>query len=177
MRESAAELEALQALLDWSHAGATGHLRAIITPDRGLAASEIAGLLSGMRVLSLATVTARAEPRISAVDGHFLHGRWVFTTDGSAAKARHLRERPVVSAAYIEGEEWAVFAHGRVDFLDDGHPDRQEVLEHLIAHYGSNPMDWGDAIVLCRVDASWMVGYAGQRDELLRSRGVAPAPR
>ncbi|MGI8697816.1 MAG: pyridoxamine 5'-phosphate oxidase family protein [Mycobacteriales bacterium] len=50
--------------------------------------------LQGMRTLSVATVTARGEPRISAVDGHLLHAKFVFTTAGSAAKARQLRARP-----------------------------------------------------------------------------------
>ncbi len=127
-----------------------------------------------MRVLAVATTTAEGEPRISAVDGHFLHGRWVFTTSGSAAKVRHLRARPAVSAACVEGEEVAIFTHGRVEFLESGHEDFDEIAGHLTTHYGSSPFSWGESIVLCRVDPTWMVGYAFQRAQVLEARGVEP---
>ena len=74
MYETDEEVAALQALLDRSHAGSTDHLKAIIHDDRMLRATDLVSLLTGMKVLSLATVTAAGEPRISAVDGHFLHG-------------------------------------------------------------------------------------------------------
>ena len=81
MLETTDEIDALQALLDASHARATGHLRGIIDDDRTLTAEQLVALLTGMKVLSVATVTARGEPRISALDGHFLHGTWTFSTE------------------------------------------------------------------------------------------------
>lgn len=169
MRETADELRLLQELLDTSRAQASEHLRSIIGDDRALRAREIAELMSGMRVLSLATVTARGEPRISAVDGHFLHGRWTMSTDPSSAKGRHMLARPSVSVACIEGEDLAVFTHGQVEVLAAGHPDRDEVLEHWIAHYGADALPWED-IMLMRVRPTWMVGYAYRRTELLGAR-------
>jgi hypothetical protein len=112
-------------------------------------------------------VTATGEPRISAVDGHFLHGRWVFTTSGSAAKARHLRARPAISVAYVDGERLGVFTHGEVEFLDEGHPERKPIDEYLTRHYGSSPTSWADDIVFCRVQPGWMVGYAFDRAAVL----------
>ena len=112
MLETEAELNALQELLSRSRSGATEHLRGIIDDQRALSARDIAGLMQNMKVLSLATVTARGEPRISAVDGHFLHGTWTWSTDGPSAKARQLAARPAVSVAHIDNEELAVFAHG-----------------------------------------------------------------
>jgi hypothetical protein len=94
MLETAGEIVALQQLLDSSRASSTGHLRGIINDDHVLDARDLVAVLTGMRVLSVATVTARGEPRISAVDGHFLHATWTFSTDGSAAKARHMRPGP-----------------------------------------------------------------------------------
>ena len=120
-------------LLDASLAGATEHLRAIVTPARTLDAQELCDLLTGMRTLAVSTVTATGEPRVSGVDGHFLHGRWVFTTSGTAAKARHLRARPAVSAAHLVGDDLGVFCHGRARVptargprlgADRGPPDR-----------------------------------------------------
>src|SRR4051794_20704206 len=123
MRETDAELDGLQKLLDSSHAAATAHLRGIIRGSHTLTARDVVDQLTGMRVISVATVTARGEPRISALDGHFLHGTWTFSTDGGAAKARHLSRRPQVSAAYVDGERMAVFAHGRAELLDPAEPD------------------------------------------------------
>jgi general stress protein 26 len=168
--ETPDELARLQTLLDASHARSTEHLRGIIHGDRTLDAAQIAALLTGMKVISVATVTATGEPRISAVDGHFLHGTWTFSTSRTAAKARHLAARPAVSVAHVDGEAMAVFSHGRV--VELAGDELAAVDEHWTAHYGSSPMTWGD-VVMWRLEPSWMVGYAFRRDELLAERGLA----
>src|SRR5947208_10038095 len=114
MLETTEELARLQSLLDASHARASEHLREIISDRRTLSATQIAGLLTGMKVITAATVTAHGEPRISAMDGHFLHGTWTFSTSRTSAKARHLASRPAVSVAHVDGEALAVFSHGHV---------------------------------------------------------------
>ncbi|MGO4661862.1 pyridoxamine 5'-phosphate oxidase family protein [Terrabacter sp. 2TAF16] len=171
MLETPDETAALQALLDASHAKASGHLRSIIDDDRTLTAEQLVALLTGMKVLSVATVTAAGEPRISALDGHFLHGTWTFGTSGTSAKAKHLAARPAVSVAHVDGEELALFSHGRAELIEPG-PDRDEVDAHWTAHYGSSPYSWGDDIRMYRLRMTWAVAYAFKRDELLRSRGV-----
>jgi general stress protein 26 len=169
MLETTDDLAALQTLLDTSHAGATEHLRGIINDDRTLTAGQVAALLTGMKVISVATVTAGGEPRISAMDGHFLHGTWTFSTSRSAAKARHLAVRPGVSVAHVDGEALAVFSHGRaVEIQGD---ELTRVDEHWTAHYGSSPLSWGD-VVMYRLEPTWMVGYAWKRDDLLAERGI-----
>lgn len=172
MLETDDEMAALQRLLDVSHAASTEHLREIIDDDRTLTARDLVALLTGMKVLSVATVTAQGEPRISALDGHFLHASWTFSTSGAAAKARHMRARPAVSVAHIDGEEMAVFSHGRVERMDPGDPDWAETLGHWSAHYGGSPLEWADEICLYRYRAHWMVGYAWKRAELLAKRGI-----
>ena len=171
MYETPDEIAALQSLLDSSHARATGHLRGIITDERSLTAEQLVALLTGMKVLSVATVTASGEPRISALDGHFLHGTWTFGTDGSSAKARHLEKRPAVSVAHIDGEELALFSHGYADLMRPGSL-RDEVDAHWTAHYGSSPWSWGDDVRMYRLRMTWAVAYAAEPDELLKKRGV-----
>ena len=171
MLETSEETAALQSLLDASIARATGHLRAIITDERTLTAQQLVALLTGMKVLSVATVTAAGEPRISALDGHFLHGTWTFSTSGTSAKARHLAARPAVSVAHVDGEDLALFTHGYADLMQPG-PERDEVEAHWTAHYGSSPWSWGDDIRMYRLRMTWAVAYAFERDELLRARGV-----
>jgi hypothetical protein len=171
MYETPEEIAALQQLLDRSVAGATEHLRSIITSDKALTAQQTVAVLTGMNTLTVATVTARGEPRIGAVDGHFLHGRFVFTTAGGAAKVRHLHARPAVSAAHVVGDDLGVFVHGRAEFLDVDHPDFAAIEAHLIRHYGSSPSSWGDEIAYLRVLPQWMAAYSSQPDKLLPASG------
>lgn len=173
MLETPEEIAGLQALLDASHASATQHLRGIINDDRMLTAWDIVAVLTGMKVLSVATVTAAGEPRISALDGHFLHGTWTFSTDATAAKARHLRARPQVSVAHIDNEELAVFAHGRVEEMRDTDPDWAPTIGHWTAHYGSSPLSWGAEIRMYRFRPHWMVGYAADRAGLRDRLGLS----
>ena len=177
MHETDDEVEALQRLLDASYGRATEHLRGIISAERRLSARDLVALLTGMKVLSLATVTVAGEPRISAVDGHFLHGTWSFSTSGTAAKARHMRARPQVSVAHVDNEEMAVFSHGTVEEIAIGDPDYDETLAHWTAHYGSSPLSWGEEVRIYRYHPTWMVGYAWRRDELLAERGLTGADR
>ncbi len=167
MLETADEVEALQQLLDASHAASTQYLRSIVDDQHVLDAGELVTLLTGMKVLSLATVTARGEPRISAVDGHFLHGTWSFGTSATAAKARHLQARPAVSVAHIDGERLGVFSHGHAEAMRPGDADWDETLGHWTAYYGSSPLTWADEVRLYRYRPTWMVGYAADRDALL----------
>jgi general stress protein 26 len=169
MFETPAELDRLQSLLDASHSHATEHLRGIINDDRTLSARNIADLLTGMKVISAATVTAGGEPRISAMDGHFLHGTWTFSTSRTAAKARHLARRPAVSIAHVDGEALAVFSHGQV--VELAGDELATVDAHWTSHYGSSPLSWGD-VVMWRLEPAWMVGYAFRRADLLAERGV-----
>jgi general stress protein 26 len=171
MLETPDDLVRLQTLLDASHARSTEHLRDIIRDERTLTALQIAALLTGMRVISAATVTAHGEPRISAMDGHFLHGTWTFSSSRTSAKAHHLADRPAVSVAHVDGEAMAVFSHGRAVELSGD--ELAAVDAHWTAHYGSSPMSWGD-VVMWRLDPTWMVGYAWKRDELLAARGITP---
>jgi general stress protein 26 len=169
MLETADDLARLQALLDDSHARSTDHLRGIIHGDRTLSAPQVAGLLTGMKVITVATVTAGGEPRISAVDGHFLHGTWTFSTSRTSAKARHLARRPGVSVAHVDGEALAVFSHGRV--VELAGEELAKTDRHWTSHYGSSPLSWGE-VVMWRLEPSWMVGYAFRREQLLAERGV-----
>lgn len=172
MKESQAEIVQLQALLDASLSRSTEHLRSIIRPgERTLNASQLVRVLIGMCTLAIATVTAAGEPRISGIDGHFLHGHWIFGTAVGAAKARHLAARPGVSVAHLRGEELGVFTHGQVEELhpagDSPSPDWPEVLHHLSDHYGGSPLDWGDDVVYYRLRPTWMVAYAAEPEKVL----------
>lgn len=163
MLETPDEIAALQALLDSSLAGSTGHLRSIVT-ERTMTAQQLTGVLTGMCTLALSTVTAHGEPRVSGVDGHFLHGTWYFGTARSAAKARHLAARPAASAAHMRGEDLGVFTHGTVRTMnpEDGEPAEEwpGLLAHLKDFYGADAFDWDREVVYYRLMPHWMTVFA-----------------
>lgn len=161
MHETPDEVAALDALIAASHARSTRHLRSIVDDEHRMDAAQVVAALTGMKVLSLATVTARGEPRVSAVDGHFLHGRWTFGTAGGAAKARHLERRPAVSAAHVDGERLAVFCHGTAVRLSPQDPGWDATIAHWTEHYGTDPTTWGDDVRMYRIEPTWLVGYRG----------------
>jgi hypothetical protein len=169
MDETPAELEALQDLLDASFARASSHLTGIMRPERRLPAEHLAADLTGICVLNLATVTARGEPRLSAVDGHFLHGRWHFSTDAGSPKARQFRTRPAVSVSYTPRDGYGVFCHGRASILDRGTPEFTAFYDHCARAYGQ-PLeelvaDESSNISYVQVQPSWMVGFTFTRED------------
>lgn len=171
MYETTSEISDLQQLLDTSMSGAGTHLRTVITPgDRTLTAEQLVRTVTGICTLALATTTRNSEPRISGVDGHFLHGRWVVGTAPSAAKARHLAARPAVSAAHLRGEDLGVFTHGVAHPLnsDDGpdDPSWPETLAHLQSHYGTDAFVWTE-VIFYRIEPTWMVAYSPDPRQLV----------
>ncbi|GHJ42863.1 hypothetical protein Cs7R123_02050 [Catellatospora sp. TT07R-123] len=170
MRETRHELDELQALLDASLSGSTAHLRSIVT-GRTVTAPELTQILTGMCVLSLATVTAKGEPRISGADGHFLHGSWHFGTARTAAKARHLAARPAASVSHLRGEDLGVFTHGTVEILNpaDGPAaaDWPDLLAYFKDCYGADAFDWDRDVVYYRLRPHWMTVYAPDPAKLL----------
>lgn len=159
MTHTADDLSALQTLLDRSFAAASEHLRSIMTPERRLSAERLVAALPCPAVLNIATVTARGEPRVSAVDGHFLRGHWYWTTATASPKARQLDARPAISVSFTPRDGFGVFAHGTATRL--GPRDERDVLiEHYRDVYGMGPDDWGTEVSYVRVDASWLVAFA-----------------
>ncbi|MGN6605523.1 MAG: pyridoxamine 5'-phosphate oxidase family protein [Jatrophihabitans sp.] len=159
------DVDALQALLDRSFTHSSEHLRSIMEPQRRLTAERLLRELPCPAVLNIATVTARGEPRISAVDGHFLDGHWRFGTAGESPKARQLLARPAISASYTPRDGYGVFCHGRAVPLEGA--ERDAVVAHFGEVYGTGPDAWAGAAWF-RIDADWLVGFAMTDEEMAR---------
>ncbi|ANY06164.1 pyridoxamine 5'-phosphate oxidase family protein [Pseudonocardia sp. HH130630-07] len=166
MFETPDEMRSLQVLLDTSLAGSGSHLRSIVRPGEStLGAEQVVRVCRGMCTLAVATVTQRGEPRISGVDGHLLHGRWIVGTHRRAAKARHLAARPGISATFLRGEELGVFTHGHAVALNPegagSDPAWPAVRAHLVDHYEAHGDDpFWDESIWYRIDPTWMVAYS-----------------
>ena len=164
MHETADDLSELQALLDRSYASAGEHLKRIITPERRLTAADIAARLTGMSLLTLATVTADCRPLVGPVDGVFFRGAFYFGSGPDSVRMRHLRARPQVSATHVPREALSVTVHGRATFVDVKDPQnlefRQTLLEVYVPLYGESWEQFLDSgPVHARIDADRMYTF------------------
>lgn len=164
MHETAADLEALQALIDRSYASAGEHLLRIHTPERRLSAAQVCERLQGMCLLALATVTADGRPLVGPVDGVFLRGAFHFGSAPDSARLRHVAARPAVSATHLPGEELAITVHGRAVPVDVREPEgtelRRTLLDIYVPRYGPEWEDFLDSGTgYARIEASRMFTF------------------
>jgi len=158
VHEAPEDLAALQDLLDRSYDAAGPHLRRIITPERRVGAADLVARLAGMRLLSLATVTADGRPIAGPVDGIFYRGAFHFSSAPDSLRYAHIRARPDVSATHLPAEEFAVTVHGRAVFVDVREPEgaglRRTLLEVYVPRYGSGWEEFLDSVgVYARIEA------------------------
>lgn len=146
MHETSAEIDRLQELLDESAAGAGPHLRSIITDERRLDAAELCRRLQGMRLLTVATVTADGRPLAAPVDGYLIHGSLWFSSGKDSVRMRHLAARSAVSATHLPGEHLAVTVHGHAEMFPLSDPAaaslHQAMLDHYLPLQGSSFAEW-----------------------------------
>ncbi|MGD0983994.1 MAG: pyridoxamine 5'-phosphate oxidase family protein [Acidimicrobiales bacterium] len=163
MNETEEDLGRLQELLDHSYASAGRHLREVITPERRLTAREVCDRLTGMRLLTLATVTSDGRPLTGPVDGVFYRGAFHFGSAPDSVRIRHIRHRPYVSATYVPGEEFSVTVHGTATLLDMRAAEnanlRQILLDLYTPVYGDTWEDFLDANVRARIDADRLFSF------------------
>lgn len=166
MHESAADLGALQELIDRSYAAAGAHLLRIHDPARRLTSEQVSRRLNGMCLLALATVSAAGRPVVGPVDGIFYRGCFHFGSAPDSVRFRHIRACPYVSATHLPGEELAVTVHGRAVPIDIRAPEhagfRRTLLDIYTPRYGP---DWEHSFldagpVYARIDAERMFTFA-----------------
>ncbi len=164
MLESAAEIEALQQLLDRSYAAAGEHLLRIHTPERRLGAQQLVERLTGMCLLTLATVTGDCRPIAGPVDGIFFRGAFHFGSSPDSVRFRHIRARPRVSATHLPGEELGVTVHGTAVQVDiragEDSGFRQALLDVYVPRYGPEWEQFLDSgPVYARIEAERMFAF------------------
>ena len=171
MLEPTEELTALQNLLDTSAAAAGPHMRAIVTDERRMSAAALARRLQGMRLLTVATVTADGRPLTGPFDGYFLHGSWWFSSGPDAVRIRHLKARPAVSATHLPGEELSVTVHGHAELFDLQGPEcadlRQAMLDFYLPKQGPAFQEWMEGLtggIGVRIDARKLFTFSAEAE-------------
>ena len=179
MHERPNDLARLQALLDRSASGAGPHLASIFSEERRLSAAQLSERLTGMRLLTLATVTAAGEPRTAPVDGLFFRGQFWFGSAANSARFRHIRARPAVSATYLPSESMAVIVHGRCEIIDINDPDDETIAgfrSYCLEVYGPGWTEWGPPNQYARIDAVQMFSFAMPQEEIDAHHAAQKAP-
>jgi Pyridoxamine 5'-phosphate oxidase len=164
MRETWDDLVRLHTLLARSIEQAGPYLRSSFQmPERSLSASQLTTYLEGIRFVSLATVTARGEPRAAPAASLFYRAAFYIPTVKTAARVLHLARRPGVSLTHFVENELAIIVHGHAAILTPANP-AFAVLEELHRSFaGQSVRDWGEAVFL-RVDADAIYTYAREPD-------------
>ena len=159
MRETAEEVQRLQALMDATNARANAHMAAIVKPERQLNAAQMVKYLQGLEHVAFGTVNAQWRAARGAARRALcprpLHAQY----RARMARWRNLERNPACSAAHYVGDDVAVVVNGHVDELTRDHPDHDEVHDVWYSHYESSPYSWGD-VVIFRVEPVSMWAYA-----------------
>ena len=143
MHETPEDLGRLQRLLDESHAAGGSHLRGILQDERRLTAEELPGLLPGVQVLVVSTVTADSRPIAGPVDGLLYRGAFHFGTSPLSVRFRHLSRRSQVSAVHARGEELVVVVHGEARPVDVTTSEHGGFRAYLLEVYPDWETWWG----------------------------------
>jgi hypothetical protein len=166
VHETPADITALQDLIDNSYAKAGTHLLRIHGSERRLSAEEVVARLTGMCLLTLATVTSDCRPIAGPVDGIFYRGSFHFGSAPDSMRFRHIAKRPAVSATHLPGEELGITVHGRAVPVDvhasDDRGFRETLLEIYVPRYGP---EWerdylNSGPIYARIDAERMFTFS-----------------
>ena len=133
-------------------------------------AEQVCRRLTGMCLLTLATVTSDGRPLTGPVDGIFYRGAFHFGSSSDSVRFRHIAHRPQVSATHLPSEQWAVTVHGKAVPLDLRAPDnvgfRDTLLEIYAPRYGESWESFLDSgPVYARIEAARMFAFSHPQSE------------
>lgn len=159
MYETAADIVALQKLLDDSYAAAGGHLRTVITPERRLTAEEVAERLTGVCIMGLGTTSSDGRPFVAPVDGLFYRGKFWFGSAPDSLRFEHIRRDPHVSASFVPAEELGITIHGTAEIVDLSAEEHAGFGDFCVEIYGEEWRNWGSGAMYAKIDARRMFTF------------------
>jgi pyridoxamine 5'-phosphate oxidase-like protein len=158
MFESEAELSELQELLDSSLARAGKRLLTAWDVGKRLDARQLAGF-SGVRLVAVASVNSKGEPRVAPRPAAFLHGKFYLAANTKSTTVHRLWITPSVAITYFE-IHFMMIGHGKASFLRKGDSAFREVApEWKTAYRGGRDALQGINLFL-RIDADHLEAFA-----------------
>ena len=169
MFETGAELGELQRLLDKSFGRSGELLNAVHGPGSRLSAPQLAGF-RGVRLVAIATVNSKGEPRVSPRSAAFLHGRFYLAVSSKSVTVRRLLANSSMGLAYYENH-LLVLGHGTAALLPGGTQSFDDVRSEWEKAFrgGRDALRGIDAFL--RVDAVHLVAYARRPDSYPKAWG------
>ena len=162
MFETAEELESLQDLLDASFEKSTERGVAIYGPNQRLSAPQLAGF-RGVRLVAVASVNRRGQPRVAPRAAAFLHGRFYLAANSRSVTVQRLRVNPEMAVSYFENH-FLLMGHGTMTFLEKGGTGFKALQQEWVKAFNGGRDALKGEDLLLRVDASHLVAFARRPD-------------
>lgn len=128
-------------------------------PEHSLSARQLVHYLQGNKTITLATVTARGEPRVAPIGSLFWRSHFYIPTVARAARTRHVRARPAISLTHYAGIDLAIIVHGRAEIVSPESSDFAALVPLHQEATRESVLDWGEGVFL-RIDPDVMYSYA-----------------
>ena len=167
MYETEAELADLQGLLDRSFSRSGEQLNLVHGPGSRLSAPQLAGF-RGVRLVAVATVNSKGEPRVSPRSAAFLHGRFYLAVNSRSVTVRRLLANPSMGLAYYENH-LLVLGHGTVAPLPKGSQSFEDVRPEWEKAFSGGKDALRGIDVFLRVDAIHLVAFARRPEAFPRA--------
>lgn len=170
MFETKKELAELQALLDSSFAKARGVRYSGFNDGNRYSARQLAGF-KGVRLVAVATVNARGEPRAAPRSGAFLHGRFYLAANSASTTAKRLAARPTLGITYFETHV-LIMGHGKASPIRKGTAEYKALVKEWIDAFmgGEDCLEGTDLLI--RVDADHLVAFTVNPEEYPEAWGI-----
>jgi hypothetical protein len=162
MFETKSELDGLQELLDASLARAGLRLLSAWDVGKAMNARQLAGF-SGIRLVAVASVNSKGEPRVAPRPAAFLHGKFYLAANVKSTTAHRLFLTPKVAVTYFQTHA-LVLGHGKASFLRKGDSAFAEVAPEWRRAFRGGRDSLQGIDLFIRVDASHLQAFA-QRPE------------
>jgi len=174
MFETDAELRVLQKLLDSSFEKVGGRL-AGFDKSQQMSSRQLAGF-NGVRLVSVASINSKMQPRVAPRSAAFLHGRFCLAADSNSTTARRLRAHPDTAITYYENH-LLIMAHGTASLLGKRNSGFAELGREWkeAFHGGRDSLRGIDTFLV--IEATHLVAFAARPDRYPAawSRPVASA--
>lgn len=162
MFETKTELDELQHLMEESFERAGERMFVAYDVPQQMSAGQLAGF-SGIRLVAVASVNRKGEPRVSPRGAAFLHGKFYLAANTESMLVKRLERNPTVAITYYEAH-MLVMGHATVEFLGEGSAEFKRVAPEWIEAFRGGRDALRGIDVLLKVNASHLVAFA-QRPE------------
>lgn len=173
MFETSAELATLQGLLETSYGRMGKRMHVTHEPGQRLSAAQLAGF-RGIRLVALANVNSKGEPRVSPRAAAFLHGKFYLGANTESLMVQRVSANPNVAISYFENH-FLLVGHGSVTLHRKDDPEFRKVSSEWKKAFNGGRDALKGIDVLLRIDAIQLVALAPHPERYPAAWGTPPA--